>query len=308
MEITIEKASFEDAALLTKIKKEAFDAEAVRWLDEDKSVVDYNIQPPGYGSIEKNRYMIRELEVYKVIADKQMAGGIFITLTGTTYGRIDRIFIHPDFQGKGIGSTVMQLIEKEFPEVRIWNLETSARQKNNHYFYEKMGFRTTFESEEEYCYEKRIEKNVKDKRLLKGKNFSGRLYEQCDLSNSVCYGVNLEGSSVSNSNLMDIHLSNCNMRSGKYQNINFTHSLFADLNLSYSEIAHVTLGAVRFLNTDLGEGEDPLSFEGCNLQGSKFSNCNLKGIEIQESDLSGMKIDNIPVEELLEAYKRLHNT
>jgi GNAT superfamily N-acetyltransferase len=307
MEIAIEKASLEDAVLLTKIKKEAFDAEAVRWLD-DKSVIDYNIQPPGYDSIEMNRFMIRELEVYKVIADKQLAGGIIVTLSGATYGRIDRIFINPDFQGKGIGSSVMQLIEKEFPEVRVWNLETSARQKNNHYFYEKMGFRTTFESEEEYCYEKRIENDVKDKRLLKGKNLSGRLYEHSDLSNSVCYGVILKESSVSNSNLMDIHVSNCNMRNGKYQNINFTHSLFADLNLSYSEIAHVTLGAVRFLNTNLGEGKDPLSFEGCNLQGSKFSNCNLKGVEIQKSDLSGMKIENIPVEELLEAYKRLHNT
>jgi GNAT superfamily N-acetyltransferase len=307
MEIAIEKASLKDAVLLTKIKKEAFDAEAVRWLD-NKNVVDYNIQPPGYDSIEMNRFMIRELEVYKVIADKQMAGGIVVTLSGATYGRIDRIFIHPDFQGKGIGSSVMQLIEKEFPEVRVWNLETSARQKNNHYFYEKMGFRTTFECDEEYCYEKRTETGVKDKRLLKGKNLSGRLYEQSDLSNSVCYGVNLKESSVSNSNLMDIHVSNCNMRNGKYQNINFTHSLFADLNLSYSKIAHVTLGAVRFLNTDLGEGEDPLSFERCNLQGSKFSNCNLKGVEIQKSDLSGMKIDNIPVEELLGAYKRLHNS
>ncbi len=231
-----------------------------------------------------------------------------MTSSGRAYGRIDRIFIHPDFQGQGIGTRVIELIEKEFPEVRIWNLETSARQKNNHRFYEKAGYRTTFRSDDEYCYEKRMEKEAEHKNLLKEKDLSGSIYEHCDSSHSEFYGVTLEGSSISNSNLMSSHVSNCNMSQGKFQNINFTHSLFADLNLSNSQFAHVNLGAVSFRNTDLGEGEDPLSFKGCELQGTSFSNCNLKGIMIEDCDLSGMKIDNIPVEELMAAYKRLHNT
>ncbi|MGR3764007.1 GNAT family N-acetyltransferase [Rossellomorea sp. NS-SX7] len=308
MEIAIEKASLDDAPLLTEIMKTTFDEEAVRWLDNGKYTVDYNVQPPGYASVEKNKYMIRELEVYKIFVEKQIAGGIIVTISGTSYGRIDRIFIHPDFQGKGIGTSVIELIETEFPQVKIWNLETSARQKNNHFFYEKVGYRTVYESEEEYCYEKKIEKNVEKKNLVKEKDISGRLYEHCDLSHSEFYGVRSEESSFSNSNLMGSHVSNCNVSRAKFQNINFTHSLFADLNLSNSQFAHVTLSDVHFRNTDLGEEKDSLSFEGCDLQGTRFSNCNLKGVTIEDCDLSEVMINHIPVKELLDAYKRLHNT
>lgn len=42
------------------------------------------------------------------------------------------------------------------------------------------------------------------------------------------------------------------------------------------------------------------------LEGSKFSNSNLRNVEIQNSDLSGMKIDDVPVEELIDAYNQLN--
>ena len=60
--------------------------------------------------------------------------GIIVTISGKSYGRIDRIFVDPVYQGKGIGSYVMKLIEEEYQSVRIWDLETSSRQLNNHHF------------------------------------------------------------------------------------------------------------------------------------------------------------------------------
>ena len=304
--ITIEKATIADAEKLTELKKRTFDEEVKKWLPNQNDVIDYNIKPPGYSSIEMTKYMIRELEYFKVLQDIEIIGGIIITISGKSFGRIDRIFIDPSYQGKGIGSRVINLIEEEFPNVRAWDLETSSRQINNHYFYEKVGYRTTYETEDEYGYLKEIEIALEKENLVENKNISSFQYMNCDMVKTECYGVNLEGSSFSNSKLMNSHISNCNLSDSKFQNLNLKNSLYADLNLSNSEMIFVTLGGVSFINTNLGDENMPISFERCDLEGSKFSNSNLRNVEIQNSDLTGMKIDNVPVDKLLDAYYQLN--
>jgi len=300
--IRIEKASITDAEKLTEIKKRTFDEEAKKWLPNQENIIDYNIQPPGYSSIEMTKYMIKELNYFKVIYNKTIVGGIIVTISGKSFGRIDRIFVDPDSQGKGIGSKVIDLIEKEFPNVRAWDLETSSRQLNNHYFYEKMGYQATFKTEDEYCYIKRIETPLGIEKSVENEDISGTQYENCNMAKTECYQVTLEGSSFSNSNLMSSHINNCNLSHSKFHNINFRNTLFADLNFSNSEMALVTLDGVRFVDTSLGDEGNPITFERCDLKGSKINNSNLRNVEIQQSDITGMKINNIPVEDLLELY------
>ncbi|PGN51180.1 GNAT family N-acetyltransferase [Bacillus cereus] len=300
--IRIEKVSITDAEKLTEIKKRTFDEEAKKWLPNQENIIDYNIQPPGYSSIEMTKYMIKELNYFKVIYNKTIVGGIIVTISGKSFGRIDRIFVDPDSQGKGIGSKVIDLIEKEFPNVRAWDLETSSRQLNNHYFYEKMGYQATFKTEDEYCYIKRIETLLGIEKSVENEDISGTQYENCNMAKTECYQVTLEGSSFSNSNLMSSHINNCNLSHSKFHNINFRNTLFADLNFSNSEMALVTLEGVRFIDTSLGDEGNPITFERCNLKGSKIKNRNLRNVEIQQSDITGMKINDIPVADLLELY------
>ncbi|MFL0405578.1 GNAT family N-acetyltransferase [Bacillus nitratireducens] len=300
--IRIEKASITDAEKLTEIKKRTFDEEAKKWLPNQENIIDYNIQPPGYSSIEMTKYMIKELNYFKVIYNKTIVGGIIVTISGKSFGRIDRIFVDPDSQGKGIGSKVIDLIEKEFPNVRAWDLETSSRQLNNHYFYENMGYQATFKTEDEYCYIKRIETLLGIEKSVENEDISGTQYENCNMAKTECYQVTLEGSSFSNSNLMSSHINNCNLSHSKFHNINFRNTLFADLNFSISEMALVTLEGVRFIDTSLGDEGNPITFERCNLKGSKIKNSNLRNVEIQQSDITGMKINDIPVADLLELY------
>ena len=108
--ITIQKAAIHDAEKLTEIMKRTFDEEPRRWLG-DQERRDFNIQPPGYSSVEVTLYMMEELHYYKILHDKELVGGIIVTITGTSFGRIDRIFIDPDYQGRRIGTRVMELIE-----------------------------------------------------------------------------------------------------------------------------------------------------------------------------------------------------
>ena len=56
--------------------KRTFDEEAKRWLYGQGDVIDYNIQPPGYSSVEMMKYSIEELDTYKVIMDEKVIGGI----------------------------------------------------------------------------------------------------------------------------------------------------------------------------------------------------------------------------------------
>ncbi|MBS2968445.1 GNAT family N-acetyltransferase [Metabacillus sp. KIGAM252] len=301
--ITIKRASLSDAETLTSIMQETFDAEAIKWLKEEDNIIDYNIQPPGYQSIHMTEYSIRELVYYKILEDEKIAGGVIMTLTGNLHARIDRIFVSPFLQGRGIGSIALKFVEEEFPQVTSWELETSSRQLNNHYFYEKAGFKRVYESEDEFCYEKRINTNDETEKV-QNRDFSGTYYESCGMDESDFFKVNLAGSSISNSNVMNSHFSNCNLSQSKFQNINFRNSLLADLNLSGSRIDHVTMGGVQFKDTSLGENRLSVTFERCDLNGSRFVECNLQDVEIQQSDLSGMRINGVSVKELFDAYER----
>jgi hypothetical protein len=84
--ISIEKATILDAKKLTEIMKRTFDAEAKQWLYGQDDVIDYNIQPPGYSSVEMMEYSIEELDSFKVVTDKEIIGGIIVTISGKSYG------------------------------------------------------------------------------------------------------------------------------------------------------------------------------------------------------------------------------
>ncbi|MEH7464160.1 GNAT family N-acetyltransferase [Bacillus thuringiensis] len=300
--IRIEKASIIDAETLTEISKKAFNEEAKKWLPDRGGIIDYNIQPPGYASIEMTKYMIKKLNCFKIIYNETIVGGIIITISGKSFGRIDRIFVDPNYQGKGIGSKVITLIEKEFLNVRTWDLETSSKQINNHFFYEKMGYAITFKTEDEYCYIKRIGTSSGTENLVENEDISDTQYENCNMAKTECYQVTLKGSSFSNSNMMNSHINNCNLSHSKFHNINFKNTLFADLNFSNSEMAFVTLNGVRFVDTHLEDEDNPITFKRCNLNGSKITHSDLRNVEIHQSDITGMKINNIPVADLLELY------
>ncbi|TWT00115.1 N-acetyltransferase [Planomicrobium sp. CPCC 101079] len=54
--------------------------------------------------------------------------------------RLNRIFLSNKYQNQGLGSKIMQLIEKEFPAAVEWNLDTPHLNNRNHHFYEKLGY------------------------------------------------------------------------------------------------------------------------------------------------------------------------
>ncbi|KGP90620.1 acetyltransferase [Pontibacillus chungwhensis BH030062] len=294
-EVKVVKATLEDASCLTEVMKRSFDEEARKYLSEGKETIDLNIQPPGYTSVERMRYSIEKLHTYKVIVDGLIQGGVILTITGQTFGRVDRIFIAPLLQGQGIGSKVMRFIEEEYRRIHIWELETSSRQKGNLQFYESHGYKRVFEADNECCYEKRVA--AEDTSTL------NKLYEHFELQDAAVYGSNFSKASITNSNLEQIHYTNCNMRQSEFRNINFRQASFADLNLAHSKFEFVSLGGVHFSSTDLGEEDAPISFNKCDLKQGTIEQCDLSGLKVVDSLVDGMTINGIRVDDLLAAYE-----
>ncbi|NLP52929.1 GNAT family N-acetyltransferase [Bacillus sp. RO1] len=293
-QIKLLQARLDDAEQLTDIMKKTFNEEALHWLGSiDSHILDYNIQPPGYDSVHTTCYMMEELTYYKIMLEEQLVGGVILTMTGKRFGRIDRIFIDPAYQGQGVGSEVSRLVEKAYPSVTTWDLETSPRQKGNLHFYEKMGFERTFETEDEVCYIKRIVTGMAAA--------SENAFESCNLEDATFYQANIANSAFTNCTLAGTHFSNINLRGSKFQNINFRDTLIADLNLSGSRVKHVDMSGVEFRDTTIEDA--PVNFERCELMGTRFNNCKMGDVEINDCDISGMKIDGVSVEELLEVYR-----
>lgn len=153
--ITIERASLEDANVLTETCKKAFDS------DSEYGALGSG-GPPGYDSLDwnidkiKNRY----LQYYKILEGNDIVGGFIVGDRGPNYQVCERIWIDPDQMRKGIGSRTFDLIWKEYPLADLWVLGTPEWNTRTNPFYQSIGF-TQIGKTHEYSwdgiyYEKRI--------------------------------------------------------------------------------------------------------------------------------------------------------
>ncbi|UTT42615.1 GNAT family N-acetyltransferase [Exiguobacterium aurantiacum] len=279
----IREATVSDYEAFTEVSRASFKQEADRLRLPYR---DLNIEPPGYDDESMNRYLIEQLTCYVIELDGQLIGGTVVTLTGQEYGRIDRIFIHPERQGQGIGKRALQLIEELHPTVRIWELETSAVQPNNVAFYRAAGYQSVFESDEEICFIKRVKQPVDEAITLR--------YEERSIKGAQAYRMDASQIVITNSNVSELRASNCNFTRSQFRNINFREAEFDDLNLSGSQYRFVTMY----------ESGRPTTFFHTNLTNTMMNNCRLDGVQIADSSIDGLTIDGVNIQDLLEQHQK----
>lgn len=105
---------------------------------EGKIYNDYSI-PPLTQTLDE---LIEEVEkeiVLKAEINEQIVGSVR-AYEEDQIGYICRLIVHPDFQGKGIGTTLLLEIEKHFPEVLLFELFTGVKSFSNIRLYEKNGY------------------------------------------------------------------------------------------------------------------------------------------------------------------------
>ncbi|NEU60986.1 GNAT family N-acetyltransferase [Paenibacillus sp. ALJ109b] len=297
-QVQLRRACQEDAEVLTEICTRAFD-HAIRVWAKGDTVPDSNLCPPGYSSVRMHSYVIREWDYYVIEWDGCTIGGVSVNVLGSRHARLDKIFIDPVCHGRGIGSQVFRLVEAEFPEIGIWKLETSGRQRDNHHFYEKMGYVCLYASEDEYGYEKIITlESVIQLPPEELSNVKGEMVTEF-------YQADLDSLRFSTSNLRDIRMTDCNLSGGKFTNLNMTSILLADLRLTGSKVEFCALDGVHFQDTHLGQDRVPMRWEHCDLKGSHFNDCDLSGVQLEQCQVAGMKINGVAIEELLAAYESM---
>ncbi len=71
---------------------------------------------------------------YKVMLDDKMVGGAIVVLDGQN-GYLDFLYVKHGTQGKGIGTFMWFEIERQHPEIRVWETCTPYFERRNIHFY-----------------------------------------------------------------------------------------------------------------------------------------------------------------------------
>ena len=134
----ITRASSEDAAAILELQKLAYQSEAQLYND-------FSI-PPLTQTLDE----LREDFIGKVFLKAQFEGNIIGSVRGYQAERtcyIERLIVHPDFQGQGIGTALMEQIELCFGQAQRFELFTGHKSERNIHLYGRLGYRI-FKSEE----------------------------------------------------------------------------------------------------------------------------------------------------------------
>lgn len=97
----------------------------------------------------------------EILLSDKIIGGVFVIHTGKR-GEIGAIFLDPLYQNKGYGKETMLMLEKTYPFIKRWKLETPSKSHNLHKFYESLGYKRKSEMKDRkrgivwYIYEKSL--------------------------------------------------------------------------------------------------------------------------------------------------------
>jgi ribosomal protein S18 acetylase RimI-like enzyme len=130
----INQATRQDAEEILQLQRIAYQSEAERHQE-------WNI-PPLTESLEDTLAAFDRQLFLKAFTDKdnpRIFGSVRAHLhEGTCL--IGRLIVHPDFQGKGIGTAMLLEVERLFPQARRFELFTGHKSERNLSLYRKLGY------------------------------------------------------------------------------------------------------------------------------------------------------------------------
>lgn len=135
--IEIARASLEDAAILLELQKLAYESEARLYNDFE--------MPPLLQTVEEMRAEFLDKIVLKAEIEGRIVGSVRASQQSETC-LVRRLFVHPDFQRRGIASALMQRIEVYFASATRFELFTGYKSAGNIRLYERLGY-TIFKRE-----------------------------------------------------------------------------------------------------------------------------------------------------------------
>jgi GNAT superfamily N-acetyltransferase len=125
------RATESDLAPILELQRLAYQSEARLYKDP-------NIAPL-IQTLPELRAEFSERLFLKAQVDDSLAGSVRAHRLGDTC-HIGRLVVHPEWQGRGIGTALMTGIEQRFSDVCRYELFTGCRSERNIAFYSKLGY------------------------------------------------------------------------------------------------------------------------------------------------------------------------
>jgi GNAT superfamily N-acetyltransferase len=132
MDISIVKASPDDAGEILALQKMSYQSEAK--LNDDWTIPRLTETLPEITSEFEAKFFLTA-----VCADR-IIGSVRASLECDTC-QVGRLIVHPDYQGKGIGTLLMGRIETAFSRAERFELFTGIKSINNIRLYQRLGYR-----------------------------------------------------------------------------------------------------------------------------------------------------------------------
>lgn len=129
--IEIRDAVFTDLPEILQLQKFCYRENAQRYRNPRIS--------PMTQTLEEIELEFHRCHFIKVTDESAIIGSIRGCLEDVTCF-IARIFVHPDHQDKGIGTSLMNAMENHFDTVDRYELFTGYKDEKNLYFYKKLGY------------------------------------------------------------------------------------------------------------------------------------------------------------------------
>lgn len=137
MNIQFKELKEENINELTPIMKAAFDYDTKIHLGKECG------GPSGYddGTFLRKWALDENATSLCIYEDNSLIGAVILWINSNNENYLGNIFIDINYENKGIGTKVWELIEKLYPDATIWNTETPIFSRRNHNFYvNKCGF------------------------------------------------------------------------------------------------------------------------------------------------------------------------
>jgi ribosomal protein S18 acetylase RimI-like enzyme len=132
LKVAIELAMKSDLEAILALQKLAYRSEAERYNDFDL--------PPLHQTLDEIRADFARMAFFKATFGERIVGSVRgYVKVGTCY--IGRLIVHPDVQGQGIGTRLVQTLEQHFNAAQRFELFTGHKSEPALHLYHKLGYR-----------------------------------------------------------------------------------------------------------------------------------------------------------------------
>ncbi len=141
MKVQIERAEAKDAEEILETQMLAYQSEAKRYNN-------YDI-PPLKQTVEELRGQFGTHVVLKAVSNGKIVGTVRAhARSGTCY--VERLAVHPNMQNRGIGTSLMEQIEKLYDTQRF-ELFVGSKSDDNIHLYQKQGYHIFVKKSQHEC-------------------------------------------------------------------------------------------------------------------------------------------------------------